>query len=135
MKQLFDTDIILFTILQKSKDILGISGGIYVGQRPDNSTQEDIVINTITLTQEYLPQVGTSNVNVYVSDKSQSINGVQMKLQDRTRLRAISSNVLEVLRAAKIEGLIYRIESQAVIREPEIFQHFCNIRIAWNIQS
>lgn len=135
MKQLFDTDIILFTILQKSKDFLAISGGIYVGQRPDNSTQEDIVINTITLTQEYLPQVGTSNVNVYVSDKSQSINGVQMKLQDRARLKAISSNVLDVLRAAKVEGLIYRIESQTVIREPEIFQHFCNIRISWNIQS
>ena len=133
MKQLFDTDIILFTILQKNKDLLAISGGIYVGQRPDNSTQEDIVINTINLTQEYLPQVGTSNVNVYVSDKSQSINGVQMKLQDRTRLKAISSAVLEVLRAAKVEGLIYRIESQTVIREPEIFQHFCNIRIAWNI--
>lgn len=135
MKQLFDTDIILFTILQKSKDFLAISGGIYVGQRPDNSTQEDIVINTINLSQEYLPQVGTSNVNVYVSDKSQSINGVQMKLQDRARLKAISSAVLEVLRAAKVEGLIYRIESQTVIREPEIYQHFCNIRISWNIQS
>ena len=71
LKTSFDTDAILYGILSRSPLKAALSGGIYVGDdRPADSMAEDVVINTITLTQEYHPQQGVSNVNVYVSDKA-----------------------------------------------------------------
>ena len=66
-----DTDDILYKLVQEAvtSGKIKISGGVYVqGERPDDSEAEDIVINTIAVTHEK-PQTGTSNVNIFVSDK------------------------------------------------------------------
>ncbi len=123
MKQTFDTDSILFGILKNAPVKNAISGGIYVGDdRPDDSEDEDIVVNSIYLTQDYHPQIGTSNVNIYVSD-------------NRVRLKALSAKAMDALRNAKVPGLLFTIESQNVLAEPNSKQHFVNIRISWNIQT
>ena len=65
MKQIFDTDTILFQTLKNDSGIAAqLSGGVYIRQRPDNSVKEDIVVNTIALSQEYAPQIGTSNIKL-----------------------------------------------------------------------
>jgi hypothetical protein len=134
MKQTYDTDAILFGILKANTTLVSaLTGGIYAGQRPDNSVKEDIVINTISLSQEYEPQIGTSNVNIHVPDKDQTIGGVQMKMEDRARLKALTDYVLTSLRAASVAGLTLQVTNQSTIREAEIMQHFVNIRIEWNI--
>jgi len=134
MKQTYDTDAILFGILKANTTLMSsLSGGIYAGQRPDNSEREDIVINTISLTQEYEPQLGTSNVNIHVPDKGQNIGGVQMKMEDRQRLKYLADQVLTTLRDASVVGLTLQVTNQSTIREAEISQHFVNIRIDWNI--
>lgn len=136
MKQTYDTDSIIFGILKASSQLASaISGGIYVGQRPDNSEKEDIVVNTINLTQEYEPQIGSSNVNIHVPDKLQTIGGVPMKIEDRARLKLLSGYVLEALRSSKVAGLKIIVTNQNTIREADIYQHFVNIRIDWNIHS
>lgn len=136
MKQTFDTDTILFKTLSASESIVSaISGGIHKRQRPLNSELEDIVVNTIALSQEYYPQIGTSNINIHVPDKNISIDGVKQKMPDNDRMEELSSLVLETIRSASFDGISASIESQTVIPESEIKQHFVNVRITWNIHK
>jgi len=136
MKQTFDTDTTLFQVINATAAIVSeISGKVYVDQRPDDSVLEDIVINTINLSQEYLPQIGTSNINVHVSDKVVTIGGRQQKVADRARLKVVSALVLDAIRSTVIKGLTMTIENQVVIKETEIAQHYVNIRINWNIHA
>ena len=135
MKQTFDTDSILFGILTNSPVKNAISGGIYVGDgRPDDSQDEDIVINSIVLTQDFHPQIGTSNVNIYVPDVEVRIGNRKQLKSNRVRLKALSEKTMDTLRVAKVPGLLFTIESQNYLAEPDINQHFVNIRISWNIQ-
>ena len=136
MKQTFDTDSILYKVINSTTGITSVlTGGVYVGERPLNSTLEDIVINTITLTQDYLPQLGASNVNIYVTDVNATIKGVTQKVANRARLSQLSSLVLDALRAARITGLKWSISSMNTIQEADISQHYVNIRIDWNINN
>lgn len=135
MKQTFDTNEILFEILKGSSAITSaITGGVYVDERPMNSDKEDITINTIALTQDSEPQLGTSNVNIHVPDKTVSIGGMQQKVTDNARLKTICGLVIEAIRTAKIQGLKMLIETQTnPLAESEISQHYINIRVSWNI--
>lgn len=136
MKTTFDTDAILFSLLRESPVSAAISGGIYVGDdRPDDSEKEDIVVNSIDLTQDYLPQIGTSNVNIYVPDKNVKIGGKQQLQANRTRLKELSEMAIKTLRDANITGLKIILGSQHVLDEPSVKQHFVNIRVDWNIQT
>ena len=130
MKQTFDLDSIIYGVLKSSTSLVAeISGGIYPGQRPESSDKEDIVINSIDLSQQYAPQIGTSNVNIHVADKLFKIGGKDMKIANRERLKTISGLVLSALRGAKITGLKFVVTNQNTIRESEISQHFVNLRI------
>lgn len=130
-----DTDDILFKLIQEAvaSGKVKISGGVFVqGERPDNSEAEDIVINTITVTHEK-PQTGTSNVNIYASDKKVKIRGREQRKADRERLRAIGDALGDYLDAQNVADLEYWIESDTTIKEIEVKQHYRNLRISWNI--
>lgn len=133
MKTSFDTDDILYQILSSNNELKEmVSGGIYKFERPDSSEKEDIVINTITVTQE-LPQKGASNVNIYVPDISIKIAGKPQRKANTERLRTLTNKVISVLADASVEGLMFWVANQSVIKEPEVFQHFSNLKIEWNI--
>lgn len=135
MKTSFDTDAIIYQLLKQSAVHNAISGGIYVGDdRPNDSADEDIVVNSISLMQDFLPQIGTSNINIYVPDAVRSINGKQQLQANRTRLKAIAELVMATIRSANITGLKMQVSSQYTLEEPSIKQHYVNIRIEWNIQ-
>lgn len=136
MKTSFDTDQIVYNLLTNSRVKDVITGGIYYqNDRPDASTDEDVVINTIAMTQDFLPQIATSNVNIYVADKPRRINGTEQLKPDHRRLSELTKIVLDVLRNSKIEGLKLIPENQTILQEAESKQHCSNIRIAWNIQT
>lgn len=132
--QSIETDDILFEILNASAELKAeLSGGIYVqGERPDDSQEEDIVINNLYLNHE-VPQSGISNVNIHVPDKKAKIRGKEQRKADRERLRLLTSLVLAVLKSAKVTGLTLKVSAETVIKEPEVFQHYNNLRIDWNI--
>lgn len=135
MKSSFDTDTILFRILRDSPVMGIISGDIYYeGDRPADSIKEDIVINTVTLTQDYHPQLGDSNVNIFVSDSIITINGKQQRAVNRTRLKQLTELVIQAIRDSRLDGLKANLKWQRTLQEPEINQSFTNIRISWNIQ-
>lgn len=130
-----DMDDILFKIVSKAVEtgVVKISGIVCPqGERPDDSEAEDIVINTITVTHEK-PQSGTSNVNIYASDRKLKIRGKEQRKADRERLRIIGDALVAYLDAQNIADLEYWIESDTVIKEAEVKQHYRNIRISWNI--
>lgn len=130
-----DTDDILFKIVSEAvtSGKVVINGGVFTqGERPDDSEAEDIVINTITVTHDK-PQTGTSNVNIYAKDLKLRIKGKEQRKADRERLRTIGDALVAYLDAQNIADLEYWIESDIVIKEIEVNQHYRNIRISWNI--
>lgn len=130
-----DTDDILFKIVSEAvtSGKVVINGGVFTqGERPDDSEAEDIVINTITVTHDK-PQTGTSNVNIYEKDLKLRIKGKEQRKADRERLRTIGDALVAYLDAQNIADLEYWIESDIVIKELEVNQHYRNIRISWNI--
>lgn len=132
MKTPFDTDAILFGLLDGKTSI---KGGCYVGDdRPENSTDEDIVVNTIDLPQDSLPQIGTSNINIYTKDTSKKIKGKMQVSANRTRLKALANEAAAIVRSANIKGLKAIVGNMVIMNEPTTKQHFVNIRIDWNIQ-
>lgn len=130
-----DTDDILFKIVSEAvtSGKVVINGGVFTqGERPDDSEAEDIVINTITVTHDK-PQTGTSNVNIYAKDLKLRINGKEQRKANRELLRTIGNALVAYLDAQNIADLEYWIESDIVIKELEVNQHYRNIRISWNI--
>ena len=136
MNTTLDTNTILFGLLNGSAAVKSaINGGIYKTTRPLNSQKEDIVVNTIALTQDYYPQIGTSNVNIHVPDMSVQIGGVSQMMPNDAKMNTIAKLVLDVLRAANPVGVSITIEGQNTIEEVEIKQHFVNIRINWYLYT
>lgn len=130
-----DTDDILYQLIQQAvnEGVITISGVVCPqGERPDDSKAEDIVINTITVTHDK-PQTGTSNVNIYASDLKVKINGKEQYKADRERLRVIGDALTAFLDAQNIADLEFWIETDTVIKELEVQQHYRNLRISWNI--
>lgn len=133
LKTPFDTDGILFRLLNGKTSI---NGGVYVGDdRPEDSEDEDIVINTIDLESDALPQIGTSNINVYVTDTSKRIKGKMQISANRTRLESLTHEVLKIVQNAVLPGIKAIPKSAIIMNEPNTKQHFMNIRIDWNIQT
>lgn len=130
-----DTDDILYKIVAEavSTGVVSISGIVCTqGERPDDSETEDIVINTITVTHDK-PQTGTSNVNIYASDLKVKIRGREQRKADRERLREIGDALVSYLDVQNIADLEFWIESDIVLQEQQVNQHYRNIRISWNI--
>lgn len=136
MRSSFDADAILYKLLRDSSVKAEISGGIYYeGDRPADSDKEDIIINTVTLTQDFYPQLGDSNVNVYVKDSIINIGGKQQRVVNRARLKQLTELVIGVIRDSRVKGLKANLRWQRTLQEPDINQTFVNIRISWNIQE
>lgn len=130
-----DTDDILYKIVAEavSTGVVKISGIVCTqGERPDDSETEDIVINTITVMHDK-PQTGTSNVNIYASDLKVKIRGKEQRKADRERLREIGEALVSYLDEQNIADLEFWIESDIVLQEQQVNQHYRNIRISWNI--
>lgn len=54
--------------------------------------------------------------------------------ENGTRLKALTDEVLAIVRSANIKGLKMRPGTMSIMYEPNTKQHFANIRIDWNIQ-
>lgn len=134
MKTSFDLNTILFRLLEAKKP--KISGDIYKDERPDDSKAEDIVVNTIDLSQEFFPQLGTSNINIHVTDIDVNIAGRSQKKANSKRLEVLTKEVLTIVRNANLTGLKMVVEGQTFLKDQDVAeQHYSNIRIAWVIHE
>lgn len=133
LKTPFDTDGILFRLLNGKTSI---NGGVYVGEeRPEDSQLEDIVVNTVSLESDALPQIGTSNINIFVPDSSKRIKGKIQVSANRQRLDTLSHEVMAIIRNTIIPGIKVIPKNVTILAETNVKQHFVNIRCDWNIQT
>jgi hypothetical protein len=134
MKLTFDIEAELYKVLSSDTALTGyITGKVYTGERPVGSNKEDVTINTPSLSQDFEPQRGYSNVNIHIPDLKVKIGGADQMKADRTRLRTAGTLATAALKSATIPGLALVVMSQTVIAEPEVSQHFVNLRIEWSI--
>ena len=49
--------------------------------------------------------------------------------------RMMTDKAIEIIRNSEIEGLLINLKWQRIFSEPDIKQHFTNIRVSWNIQN
>lgn len=136
MKTDFDLNTKLFQILNGNTALKSaLSGGVYKKQRPMNSTKEDVVINTISVSMTSTPQVARSVVNIYVSDLDVTIESQAQKLPNDSRMKTLADLAIAALKGTKIDGVSMYISQMGNIPEPEIYQHFVNLRVDWQIHT
>lgn len=121
---IFDANEILSQSLNIDEVKSVINGSVYNNGRPLNSLNEDIVVNTITISQN-TPQRATSNINIYVPDINSGVNN--------RRLKEISRKVLEVFNSTQFPSKSVYISNQTIIKETNNKEHYVNIRIEWII--
>lgn len=121
----FDTNEILYKMLNVDAVRSMINGKVYNDGRPFNSDKEDVVVNTINVTQRYKPQLATSNINIHVPDLP---NG----LKNSGRLSVITKEVVNALKAKELSGYSIYLSNQTTIENPPK-SHFVNLRIEWRI--
>lgn len=123
---------IIWQTLHGSSLASAVSGGIYKLSRPVNSIKEDVVINSITLNSDQL-QEGVLNVNIHVPNLSLSIDGVVDNSQPNfSRLKTLTSIAVGILTDVWAVDGNYNFNVQEPgnpIEEPDINQHYSNIRI------
>ncbi|MDR7750140.1 hypothetical protein RIU07_05630 [Riemerella anatipestifer] len=86
----------ILDLLLRAKVNEFINGQIYKDNRPVNSNKEDIVINSLTMTNQML-QNGVFNINCYVPKKSVTVGGITQLHKDNKRLKEIADKVYAVL--------------------------------------
>ena len=128
MKTALDQDTEIFRLLNVPTITSVITGNIIKGRRPSDSELEDIVINTVT-TGDGTRQFGVSNVNIYVKDISGPTKSGNKLLMNAARLATLTNLVKPLLEETDGEDFALWIESTRPVAEPEINQHFMNIRI------
>lgn len=106
-----------------------ISGKIYKDKRPSGSTKEDIVINSLTITNDYM-QNGVFNVNIYVPMISVTINGVTQLQKNNTRLKQLADLVYPVLDDAWTNNYNVDIVNHQDFEEAN--ENFYNFRVSLN---
>jgi len=125
MYDIFDANELLFKVLNIDEVKSAIKGKLYNDSRPINSLNEDIVVNTITITNVFKPQLATSNINVYVPD----IEGIK----NSRRLKEISRVVRKVFEEHQFIGKSVYISDLGIIQEQNGKEHYVNLRIQWRI--
>lgn len=125
MYDIFDANELLFKALNTDEVKSSINGKLYNDSRPINSLKEDIVVNTITITTVFKPQLATSNINIYVPD----VEGVK----NLRRLKEISRVVRKVFEGHQFIGKSVYISNLGIIQEENRKEHYINLRIQWRI--
>lgn len=135
MRTTFDQEDILYSILATSAVKAALSGGIYKQIRPDDSKLEDVVINSLPIDQGSV-QRSTANVNVYVPDIQIKINGKNQYQPNTTRLKTLTALIVPALQERySSEKWNFWISNQTTFREPEINQHYLNLRIEFKFHN
>lgn len=131
---------ILFKILNRSTDFkTALGGGIYKGTfRPMDSLKDDACVNVLALTRDN-PQVGIANINIYIGDISQNINGKTQNTPNYQKLENLSDiatkAISEALTADEFKDIGFTILEDKTWKNegnnrPE---HYQNLRLQFTI--
>ena len=134
MKTTADQDSILYTLINQSALKTFIRGGIYKGERPLDSSNEDIVISSLLIGEGTL-QAGVANVNIYIPKIYQNIDGKMQTIKDTSRVDEVLAVAREVLHESY--GSYYSLwtSRQGDYDEPDIKQTRLHFRIELRLSN
>jgi hypothetical protein len=119
---------IVWSVLNGSPLKSAIDGKIYKSSRPLNSDKEDVVINALPISPG-IPQRCIVNVNIYTRNLSLNIGGQpDNTMPDIVRMNTLAGLAIAALDEVSGDQYYFFVEQQATIKEPELFQHYINIR-------
>lgn len=130
----FDQDNILYQDLNNSALKNAISGGIYKYERPDNSKLEDIVINSITITNDDI-QLGVANVNIHVPALEMTIDNKPQRKPNIKRMQILAQMAVNLLKANYGATYNYWIASQTTVNVPGSNERFINFTINFKLHK
>lgn len=97
MKTNFDTVNILWKLLDNDSSLKTTQkGGRFKYARPAGSTGEDLVINSLPISNELLQQ-SVLNVNIYAPNESVKIKGVESEAPGSKRLEELTKMVTSII--------------------------------------
>ena len=106
-----------------------VSGGVYKYRRPFNSTNEDVVIGALPMSQD-IPQTCSINVNCYVPNIKAKIKNVPNNdLPDALRLSNLAAFIISALTNVTDDRCYYYISNQAMLSNEAGNEHYVNIRL------
>lgn len=121
----------VYQVIKVSQLKTEITGNLYKLIRPDNSTEEDVVINSLPISGDQI-QLATINVNIYVPDKQVKISGKDQQIPDYVRLNTLTELATNTLQEHYAGESAFYISLQQVYREESIKYHYSNIRIEYS---
>lgn len=130
----FDQDTILYKDLTNSPLKNAISGGIYKYERPDNSKLEDVVINSIAITNDDI-QLGVANVNIHIPALETNIDGKPQRKPNVKRMAALTVIAIQVLKERYAKDYNYWISSQTTVNVPGSNERFINFTINFKLHK
>lgn len=131
MKTSLDLADIMFRILNDSPVKNMINGSIRKYARPLNSDREDIIINTLPISNQRI-QRALVNVNIHVPNLMLADGDAVDDTQPNTlRLSHLTRDVVDILkeRWASDGDYLLEVESQNIF--PDGTSHFSNIRVSF----
>ena len=120
----------VYSVLKTSQLKTAVSGSLYKMQRPDDSTKEDIVINSLPVVSGDVDEC-VVNVNVYVPDLQISIAGKPQTQPDFARMKQLTDIGKLALEEYSSQSFRFFLDNVGVIREQSINQHFINFRLSY----
>lgn len=126
MKTILDQSDAIFNLLNIPSVINLISGNLYKEERETNSEKEDIVVKSLTLA-DGTRQFGVAFVNIHVKDVQ--LSGRTGFFPNTARMKAISQVAIPLLEETDGDDFVLWVEQTRVIKEPEMNQHYLNIRL------
>jgi hypothetical protein len=134
MKTTIDTDDVLYDLLKNSSLKSAITGKVYKRQRPVNSNLEDVVINSLPITNEQLQQC-VSNVNVFVPNEKITVGETVDSVANEARLKQLVALAVTVLTDGINGQFTWDIQQQTLIKDDESESHYINIRIQFFVSN
>jgi hypothetical protein len=127
-KTVFDAKLWILDLLLLGGIKTTINGGVYIDRRPTNSAKEDIVINNLTMTNDFF-QDGVFNVNCYVPYLSVTINGISQFMPNTQRMNVITKAVYLILEEQYSGDFNLAIVNHNTFEEDTEKSNFINFRI------
>lgn len=110
----------------------GIPVDVFADVRPDDHKTECIVLKSLPITGAQL-QTGIVNVNIHVPNLKTTIQNQPSKsIPNRIRIKEIADQVTSIIEDAAINNTVTGIENITLLGEPDLNEHFLNIRVRIN---
>ncbi len=135
MRTTFDIDNILYQVLSNNAGLAAtITGSVYKRNRPVSSTEEDIVIGSLPVTNDQLQRT-VANVNIHVPLLEIATENGQDTQPDTVRLKELTDMVILIVNDIVGPDYYYDVQQQNVFFDSITNDYYSNIRVNFFLEN